>query len=153
MARQYPTFIFQKSVAGKSKGNFVVHNLVPRFVAQIHNTNGKLSVEILDYFSLAHDEDIEKINAIKKKLIHWYVNTILEAEKRKTGFTIYQAYEQLIHTKAIYKIIKIRTSSVYIAKQRLKDGIYPRLDTMVEHLHLAGWEIVQDELWAEPVNE
>lgn len=73
MAREYPTYIYTNETEAKSKGEFIVRLVAPRFVAKIiHVTPGKAELRILEWIDDRIVQDRFEFLSIKQHALNWY---------------------------------------------------------------------------------
>lgn len=64
--------------------------------------------------------------------------------------TTRQAYTKMIMTRNISTKLGLSQQTVLNERQRVKAGIYPSIDTMIERLNKAGYSIIQEMEWKIP---
>jgi len=65
-----------------------------------------------------------------------------------------EAFEQMIHTRGIYKQLNLAQYTVMRIRLDLKKGaLSMSLDRKIELLKLAGWHIAQEMKWAKKVKQ
>lgn len=73
MAREYPTYIYTNETEAKSKGEFIVRLVAPRFVAKIiHVSPGKPELRILEWIDDTTVQARFEFHSIKEHALNWY---------------------------------------------------------------------------------
>ena len=63
--------------------------------------------------------------------------------------TTKEAFEKLLSTRGIYKVLGMHRGTISSMKARIKDDTYPSEEQMSKLLELAGWKVVQEKKWKE----
>jgi hypothetical protein len=72
MAREYPTYIYTNETEAKSKGEFIVRTVKPRYIAKIINTGNKTDLRILEWFDDPNEVKGFYLDDYKKHALKWY---------------------------------------------------------------------------------
>lgn len=83
MAREYPTYIYTNETEAKSKGEFIVRTVKPRYIAKIIYMGTKHDLRILEWIDDPNDTKGFYLDEYKKHALKWY-----EARRQKKEFQI-----------------------------------------------------------------
>jgi hypothetical protein len=75
MARQFPTYIHYIETEAKSKGEFIIRTIEPKFIAKVNRSGEKFSFDFLEFWD---NLDEQKFKGISDHLHNWYKNRILK---------------------------------------------------------------------------
>ncbi len=75
MARQFPTYIHHIETEAKSKGEFIIRTIEPKFIVKVIHNEGKYSFDFLEFWD---STDEKKITEVSEHLHNWYRNRILK---------------------------------------------------------------------------
>jgi len=83
MAREYPTYIYTNETEAKSKGEFIVRTVKPRYIAKVvhHPNKTTPDLQILEWIDDWIKEKNFELGAVKKHAINWYL-------ARKKGYEV-----------------------------------------------------------------
>lgn len=71
MPRNYPTYIYTNETQAKSKGEFIVRLIKPRYIAQVLHDGPHTELRILEWIDDWNDEKFH-LSEIKKHALSWY---------------------------------------------------------------------------------
>jgi hypothetical protein len=72
MAREYPTYIYTNETEAKSKGEFIVRTVKPRYIAKVVQTVPKPSLLILEWIDDPNETKGFYLDDYKKHALAWY---------------------------------------------------------------------------------
>ena len=75
MARQFPTYIHYTETEAKSKGEFIIRTVEPKFIVRVIRSADEFSFEFLELWD---PTDENKFKQASDHLHNWYKNRILK---------------------------------------------------------------------------
>lgn len=72
MAREYPTYIYTNETEAKSKGEFIVRTVKPRYIAKVVFVGTNPDLRILEWIDDPNDTKGFYLNDYKKHALNWY---------------------------------------------------------------------------------
>lgn len=75
MAREFPTYIHHIETEAKSKGEFIIRTIAPKFIVKVNRTGQKFYFDFLEFWDTASEKEIKETS---DHLYNWYKNRILK---------------------------------------------------------------------------